>query len=369
MSLHRLLSRARQSRLGRARLLLAATAAMASTVAAAATAAPTYPVVSALAAAALDAELMGGEAGGGAFSLEQLMELAGLAVAQATHRALAGGAPLRVLVVAGPGNNGGDGLVAARHLAGFGHSISVWRNTPKARNVSGGGSGGGSGSGGGGGGSGGGSGSGGGGGGSGAAARHYEQLVRQLRFLGDAVELLEEGVWPPAGPALSARFDVAIDALFGFSFKGAARAPYDAVLADLAREAELVAAGGGEGEAGAEVEAAAVAPDGSNAAAAAGGSARRSVRRAGGGGLRVVSVDVPSGWPVDGGGAGALRPSVLVSLTAPKPCGALFDELAAAAGGQHWLGGRFVPREVMARFGLEPLLERYRGDEQVVRLR
>ena len=325
---------------------------MASTAAAAAAAAaPSYPVVSALAAAALDAELMGGEAGGGAFSLEQLMELAGLAVAQATHRALAGEAPLRVLVVAGPGNNGGDGLVAARHLAGFGHRVSVWRrNTPKAHNISGGGSGSG-------------------GGGSGAAARHYEQLVRQLRFLGDAVELLEEGVWPPAGPALSARFDVAIDALFGFSFKGAARAPYDAVLADLAREAELVAAGGGEGEAGAEVEAAAVAPDGSNAAAAAGGSARRSVRRHGGGGLRIVSVDVPSGWPVDGGGAGALRPSVLVSLTAPKPCGALFDELAAAAGGQHWLGGRFVPREVMARFGLEPLLERYRGDEQVVRLR
>jgi len=329
----------------------AAVPATAAAAAAAATAAaPRYPVVSALAAAALDAELMGvGEAGCGAFSLAQLMELAGLAVAQATHRALAGEATLRVLIVAGPGNNGGDGLVAARHLASFGHRVSVWRNTPKAHNVSGGG------------------------GGSGAAALHYEQLVRQLRFLGDAVELLEEGVWPPAGPALPARFDVAIDALFGFSFKGAARAPYDAVLADLAREAELVAAGGGEGEGGAEAEAeaeaAAVAPDGSGTTAAAGGSARRSVRRAGGGGLRVVSVDVPSGWPVDGGGAGALRPSVLVSLTAPKPCGALYDELTAAAGGQHWLGGRFVPRGVMARFGLERLLERYLGDEQAVRLR
>lgn len=31
----------------------------------------------------------------------------------------------RVLVIAGPGNNGGDGLVAARHLYHFGYKLEV----------------------------------------------------------------------------------------------------------------------------------------------------------------------------------------------------------------------------------------------------
>jgi NAD(P)H-hydrate epimerase len=52
-----------------------------------------------------------------------LMERAGAACADAAERLLAGGT--RVLVVAGPGNNGGDGLVAARRLAERGLSVTV----------------------------------------------------------------------------------------------------------------------------------------------------------------------------------------------------------------------------------------------------
>lgn len=52
----------------------------------------------------------------GAFSIDQLMELAGLACAQTLQRVYGPEKYPRVLVCCGPGNQGGDGLVAARHL-------------------------------------------------------------------------------------------------------------------------------------------------------------------------------------------------------------------------------------------------------------
>ena len=55
-------------------------------------------------------------------SVEQLMERAGAALAEAVHR-FAG--PMPVLILCGPGNNGGDGYVAARHLAGRGIDVRV----------------------------------------------------------------------------------------------------------------------------------------------------------------------------------------------------------------------------------------------------
>ena len=54
------------------------------------------------------------------FSVDQLMELAGLSVAVALTKAYPRGpSHPNVLVCSGPGNNGGDGLVAARHLKMF----------------------------------------------------------------------------------------------------------------------------------------------------------------------------------------------------------------------------------------------------------
>ncbi len=60
------------------------------------------------------------------FSVDQLMELAGLSCATAVARvypaaSLPGDG--RLLVICGPGNNGGDGLVCARHLHMF---VRLW---------------------------------------------------------------------------------------------------------------------------------------------------------------------------------------------------------------------------------------------------
>lgn len=58
----------------------------------------------------------------GSTSVEQLMEQAGAALAEAVFR-FAG--PVPALVLCGPGNNGGDGYVAARHLAARGVPVRV----------------------------------------------------------------------------------------------------------------------------------------------------------------------------------------------------------------------------------------------------
>lgn len=62
------------------------------------------------------------------YSVDQLMELAGLSCATAiaksfSHTQLSEKA---ILVCCGPGNNGGDGLVCARHLSLFGFNISLY---------------------------------------------------------------------------------------------------------------------------------------------------------------------------------------------------------------------------------------------------
>lgn len=61
------------------------------------------------------------------FLSETLMEIAGLAVAQVTHqlaRELV--SPKKIAVLVGPGNNGGDGLVAARHLKMMNYDVGLY---------------------------------------------------------------------------------------------------------------------------------------------------------------------------------------------------------------------------------------------------
>ena len=66
------------------------------------------------------------------FASETLMELAGLAVAQVAHRLLSKLRPNNfppqaqsICVLVGPGNNGGDGLVAARHLRMMHYNVDL----------------------------------------------------------------------------------------------------------------------------------------------------------------------------------------------------------------------------------------------------
>jgi len=63
----------------------------------------------------------------------QLMENAGLAVAQEAWLLLGELAERRIVVLAGPGNNGGDGLVAARHLREWGADVSVYLLKPRGK--------------------------------------------------------------------------------------------------------------------------------------------------------------------------------------------------------------------------------------------
>src|SRR5579871_1292134 len=64
-------------------------------------------------------------------STEQLMENAGLSVAQEAWMLLGSLEDRRIVVLCGPGNNGGDGLVAARHLDEWGVQVLVFLMKPR----------------------------------------------------------------------------------------------------------------------------------------------------------------------------------------------------------------------------------------------
>ncbi|KAJ7160072.1 YjeF N-terminal domain-containing protein [Mycena filopes] len=216
----------------------------------------------------IDDELM---SAAGAFSLDQLMELAGLACAQTVAKVYSAEKYPRVLVCCGPGNQGGDGLVAARHLSMFGYKPTIYMPKPGSKDI-------------------------------------YKRLHTQCQNM--SISTLPEDEQSLRTALKSS--DVVLDAIFGFSFKGPIRAPFDAALPMLSAS-----------------------------------------------GLPIVSVDIPSGWDVEAGneaGVG-LNPDVLVSLTAPKAGVKLFR-------GQHFLGGRFVPRTLEDKFQLN--LPAYPGYEQIV---
>ncbi|XP_072404999.1 NAD(P)H-hydrate epimerase [Chiloscyllium punctatum] len=210
------------------------------------------------------------------FSVDQLMELAGLSCATAIAKTY----PLSslrkqtptVLVLCGPGNNGGDGLVCARHLKLFGYDPSIFYPKRPSKPL-------------------------------------FEALTTQCQRMD--IPFLTE--FPSEPLFIDEVYNLVVDAIFGFSFKGEVREPFASVLGTL------------EGVT-----------------------------------VPVASVDIPSGWDVEKGNPTGIQPDLLISLTAPKKAAAHFH------GRYHYLGGRFVPPALDRKYGLN--LPEYPGTECVHRL-
>ncbi|XP_075503401.1 pyridoxine/pyridoxamine 5'-phosphate oxidase 1, chloroplastic-like [Primulina tabacum] len=215
------------------------------------------------------------------FRVDQLMELAGLSVATSIAEVYKPSEFKRVLAICGPGNNGGEGLIAARHMLHFGYKPVVCYPIRTAKAL-------------------------------------YNGLVTQLESL--SIPFLSVEDLPLD---LSESYEIVVDAIFGSSFHGSPRPPFNnliqrlVALRNLNQKEKLPA---------------------------------------------IVSVDIPSGWHVEEGdlsGEG-IEPDMLVSLTAPKMCAKKFS------GRHHFLGGRFVPPSVAENFKLQ--LPTYPGTSMCIRI-
>ena len=241
------------------------------------------------AARRLDEDLIAGR-GCDARSLEVLMRAAGRCAATATLDAFAG---TDFVVLCGPGNNGGDGLALARECATRreGSRVSVWYPRGAGTN------------------------------------ELYAELARECRET-ENVEFVDEdavlGMMRETTSA-TAKPRCFVDALFGFSFKGAVRAPFVDVVNALV---ELT-----------------------------NGDAR---------GVFTVSLDIPSGWDVDAGApddGDVFAPDLLISLTAPKQCCATLDDPARGEprprvkrmAQTHVVAGTFLTDELCEKYGLQQI--------------
>ncbi|XP_060109759.1 NAD(P)H-hydrate epimerase [Heteronotia binoei] len=130
------------------------------------------------------------------FSIDQLMELAGLSCATAIAKAYPASSftisQPAVLVLCGPGNNGGDGLVCARHLKMFGYEPTV----------------------------------------------HYPKRPSKPLFEGLTIQCEKMGIpfiseFPAEAALIDEVYGLVVDAIFGFSFQGSVREPFGSILDTL----------------------------------------------------------------------------------------------------------------------------------------
>ncbi|KAM3721399.1 NAD(P)H-hydrate epimerase [Dirofilaria immitis] len=134
-----------------------------------------------------------------AFSLDQLIELAGLSCAHAIARSYDRG---KILVISGPGNNGGDGFVCARHLKLLGFEPFIFY--PKQSKL-----------------------------------ELMERLVMQTKKMN--ISHLDDSVFKNPSD-MKNKFTLVVDALFGFNFKPPLRQPFDRIIEAVNKSALPVAA-------------------------------------------------------------------------------------------------------------------------------
>lgn len=197
------------------------------------------------------------------FSIDTLMELAGLSVAQVAHHFIEknndeDSTNKKILVLCGSGNNGGDGLVAARHLKHFFYEPIIV--IPKMNK-----------------------------------SVLFDNLIKQCEDL----EIPITSTLPNIDTLTN--YKLVVDSIFGFSFKGPIRTPFNELISFLSTT-----------------------------------------------NIPVLSVDIPSGWDVDQGDIynTNFKPNALISLTLPKLCSQLYD-------GKHYIGGRFVSTKMAKDFNIK----------------
>ncbi len=130
----------------------------------------------------------------------QLMEAAGKNVANAVLREFSSGLPKRVTILCGKGNNGGDGLVAARHLkaAGIDPLVCLFADPPEMHGDAG------------------------------------ANLARYLQAGSRILTIADEAAWESAWHSV-AHSDVIIDALLGTGLRGAATGLIAQAIEDINR--------------------------------------------------------------------------------------------------------------------------------------
>lgn len=127
------------------------------------------------------------------FSVDQLMELAGLSCAHAVAEIYSPEERKNVLVCCGPGNNGGDGLVCSRHLKLLGFAPAILYPKPTDKPL-------------------------------------FNNLVKQCQMYD--VPFIET---MPSLEALNKEYGLVVDALFGFSFKPPVRPLFAPILEVLSQ--------------------------------------------------------------------------------------------------------------------------------------